>query len=311
MQRFILKTLGFIGICILLYPILVFIWGMSMHPRLHPNLQYLKGAYGHEYTRIREARKTHDVDVLVLGSSHAYRGFDPRIFKEHGIKMFNLGSSAQSHLQTQVLLKRYLNQLNPKVVIYEVYPYVFWSDGVESALDIIANDKVDLYTAKMALKMNHLKIYNALFCSFFVQKFGIDQDFKEPKKIEYDTYISGGYVQRDMAYNELDSASAFSWKVRPKQMKAFEKNLELIRASGAKVLLVMAPVTETRYSSARNNQWFDSTMAAHGTFIDFNGEIPLVDTLHFYDQHHLNQKGVEIFNEEVIERLKDGGLEKD
>ena len=82
-------------------------------------------------------RKIKNVDVLFLGSSHAYRGFDPRIFRKRGYSSFNLGSSAQTPSQTKVWLKRYLKHLNPKIVIYEVYPGTFSSDGIEASLDLV------------------------------------------------------------------------------------------------------------------------------------------------------------------------------
>jgi len=78
------------------------------------------------------------VDILFLGSSHSYRGFNPQYFS--GYKTFNLGSSAQTPIQTNLLLKRYLHQLNPKTIVYEVYPISLSIDGVESSSDIIAND---------------------------------------------------------------------------------------------------------------------------------------------------------------------------
>jgi hypothetical protein len=40
-----------------------------------------------------------------------------------------------------------------------------------------------------------------------------------------------------------------------------------------------------------------------GTLYDFNEILTLNDTLHFFDSHHLNQNGVEIFNNELIRIL--------
>ena len=62
------------------------------------------GCYGHTFTRMQDAQKTKNVDVLIVGSSHAYRGIDPRILQKDGISAFNLGSSAQTPINTKVLL---------------------------------------------------------------------------------------------------------------------------------------------------------------------------------------------------------------
>ena len=71
---------------------------------LNNNLIY-KQRGGHLHSRLLEINKHQNVDVLFLGSSHAYRGFDTRIFKESGIASFNLGSSSQAPVQSLLLLK--------------------------------------------------------------------------------------------------------------------------------------------------------------------------------------------------------------
>ena len=113
MAKFIKSILWFTPYSLAIYLLLLVFWGELTPPLLKKNLNYKKGSYGHLYSRIRELKKTHDVDILFLGSSHTYRGFDPRIFARHGFHTFNLGSSSQSPIQTEILLKRYLDKLNP------------------------------------------------------------------------------------------------------------------------------------------------------------------------------------------------------
>ena len=58
-------------------------------------------------------------------------------------------------------------QLNPKLIVYAVDPNAFASDGVESAMDIIANDKNDRESLKMLAKINHLKVFNTLIYGYY------------------------------------------------------------------------------------------------------------------------------------------------
>ena len=139
------------------YLVLLIIWGELMPTIFKKNLTYSRGAYGHMYTRIREAEKVKNIDMLFIGSSHAYRGFDTRVAKTYGYESFNLGSSAQTPVQTELLLKKYLGNLNPKLIVYEVYPYTFTNDGVESSLDMIANGKIDYDILNMAFALNNIK----------------------------------------------------------------------------------------------------------------------------------------------------------
>jgi hypothetical protein len=167
------------------------------------------------FTRLKEIKqinKNQNIDILFLGSSHAYRGFDTRIFKKYGYNTFNLGSSSQTPIQTLVLLKRYLDRINPETVIFEVNPTTFSSDGVESSLDIIANDRNDIYSYEMAFKIHHIKTFNTLLYAEYRDIFHLDDSFTEPIKKRKDTYIKGGFVEKEMAYykpekmdkNEID-----------------------------------------------------------------------------------------------------------
>src|SRR5690554_4580115 len=99
-------------------------------------------------------------------------------------------------MQTKVLLDRYLTSLNPKVVIYEVYPVVFTLDGVESSLDIIANDENDLNSIEMALKIDNIKTYNTLLYGFTCDFLSLNKSFIEPVVKGNDKYISGGFVEK-------------------------------------------------------------------------------------------------------------------
>ncbi len=266
-------------------------------------MKYVIGSYGHMNSRLKEVKTiSAPVDVLFLGSSHAYRGFDGRNLQ--GINTFNLGSSSQTPLQTNVLLHRYWNQLKPAKVLYEVFPFSFTQDGVESSLDILANDRNDWRSVKMSLTQNNIEVYNSLFFSTANQWLGRDADFAEARKKREDTYIDGGFVEREAAYYDNKKLPQVTWKPRENQMCYFEKNLKFMKENGAEVILVFAPITHERYSTFRNLDYFDSVMRGYGTYIDFNKEVSLNDSLHFYDSHHLNQDGVNIFNAKLLEYLK-------
>ncbi len=269
------------------------------------NLDYQKGLYGHMFTRAQEAKSTRDVDILFIGSSHAYRSFDPRLFAEAGLTTFNLGSSQQTHLQTHVLLKRYLDPLNPKIVFYEVYPAIFAASSVESALDLIANDRNDLESIRMALQINHLKVYNALIYALYRDLFQLDTDFKEPRKRGADTYIPGGYLQKKLAYYTPSNKPQRrkGWRQRPEQVEAFEQNLAMIRARGSRVILIQVPWPKSQYRLYIHRKKYDVQMQSYGEYYNYMTLLELDEHRHFYDKGHMNQDGVKLFNEDLIRRL--------
>ncbi|WP_315817932.1 hypothetical protein [Paraflavitalea speifideaquila] len=106
--------------------------------------------------------RTRSIDVLIVGSSHAYRGYDPRIFLQKKIHIFNLGSSTQTPIQTEYLLNKYLKQLNPKVVVLDIYPRLFGNDGAESMVDLLGNMPIDKNMVALTWKVNDIRGYNSL-----------------------------------------------------------------------------------------------------------------------------------------------------
>jgi len=287
----------------LLYPVMIFIWGVTMPSALKPNLNYCLGAYGHMNSRLKEVKEIKKVDVLIVGSSLAYRGLDTRIFSANGISSFNLGSSSQTPIQTKVLLTRYLDMLAPRKVIYVVDPDAFTSDGVESSLDVISNDKNDVNSVKMALEVNNIKVYNTFIYAFIRQKLNLDINYSEPQIKDDETYIPGGYVEKKLVFFKKINYKNQKWDFKQKQFKAFNDAVSFIKERGVKLILVNPPITKSLYKSYENNHTFDSIMATSGNYYDFNGKVSLDDSLNFYDQVHLNQSGVEKFDSVLILKM--------
>jgi len=300
---FFRNIIHFVLVSVIGYIILLILWGEVVPRPLKKNLFNNIGGYGHTHARLKEIKTTSNIDVLFLGSSHTYRSFDTRIFDKHEIKSFNLGTNAQKAHQTNILLKRYLKKIKPKVVIYEVYPGNLSGDGVESTINIINNDNIDLNIVKLAFKQNNLKIYNALVFSVYYDVIQKKINYKQPKKSYDDVYINGGFVQKNIKYFKNISHKKSEWIIDRQQLKIFEENIKIIKENNIKLILVQAPITKNFYNSHSNNQYYDSIMNSLGNYYNFNKLMSVNDSLHFYDYHHLNQNGVNIFNEKMIKIL--------
>ncbi len=303
MKKFIILLLKFSVFILVFYSILIIFWGRFAPAILRPNINFTYRTYGFTNTRLNEIKNFKNIDILFLGSSHAYRGFDTRIFDEAGLKSFNLGSSSQTPIQTEILIKRYLDSLKPKMIIFEVSPLSFSTDGVESTLDIISNDINDLKSIKLALNQNNLKIYNTLFYSYF---HSIYRDLFDEKKYAEDImkgndmYISGGYVEKQFKLFKYVNYPETKWEFNETQFSALQRIMKLVKKRNIKLILIQAPSTSNFYNAHTNNIEFDDRISNYGIYFNFNEISKLDDSLHFYDAHHLNQKGVEILDNDVI-----------
>jgi len=308
MRNFINRTITFLLYAVIFYLVIVILTGLIVPLRVTKNLKYRIGSNGFLNTRIKELKNYGETDLLIVGSSRTYRGFDPRIFEQYGIRSFSLGSSAQTPMQTNILLKRYFDLIDPELVIFEVSPENLSSDGVESALDLIANDKNDLYTVSMALKLNNIKVYNTLIYGIFRDLFDLNKNFKEQPNREGDTYVSGGFVENHLIGDPESRNFESEIYFRDYQKSEFLKILDFLKAKEVPVILVRVPVTKYRYTKVINNLEIDNYFRSSGIYINGMDIVHLSDSLDFSDSHHMNQTGVEKFNRSLIDHLYQNNL---
>lgn len=297
MKRFVLNILKFLLAIIIVYPFCVWGWGKFVPVKLNKNIVAEKGSYSFSYKRFKEIKKYGEVDVVILGSSHAFVEIDPRNFEEKGFKTFNLGSSAQTPIQTEVLIKRYLDILNPKTVVFEVFPRMFTIDGIESSMDLVRNDSVGIDYLSMALESRNIKLINTTI--FHYMNSGLAQVYGEKYKIDKQ-YISGGFVVEKIKTIERLRYESQRWTFLEYQFDALQRIVKFLESKNVKVLLVEAPYTSSLYSSYSNHEEFEKRMLEIGRYINYNGRVNLVDTLHFSDPDHLNINGVRLFNSVLL-----------
>jgi len=316
MKNFLTNLFRFLGFFLPVYCVYLFVWGQFMPAPINKNLNYRIGSTGHMYSRIKDVKNFDGVDILFIGSSLSYRGFDTRIFSKRNISSFNLGSSSQSPIQTEILLHRYMEGLNPKLVVFEVFPDTFESDGVESSVDLIANDRIGLDTVKMALTVNHLKTYNTLLYGLFRQILRLNEGFNEERKCKTtrDTYISGGFVEKDVDYHAVAVSipglviKSRKMEFNKKQLAAFHRCLQFVKRRNLPYVLVQAPITADLYKSRQNNREIDEYFHSLGVYYNFNGLLQLNDSEHYFDVHHLNRIGVELLDAKLIMLLRQDGF---
>jgi hypothetical protein len=156
----------------------------------------------------------------------------------------------------------------------------------------------------MALDLNHIKVYNALLYGFERQLLNKDAEFIEALKKGNDNYISGGYVEKEISFFKNKKQNTKKWKLSKEQLSSFNEIVDLVKRKNSRLILVYAPITSALYNSYSNNKMVDSLMRTYSTYYNFNDIMQLDDSLHFYDPHHLNQNGVQLFNDQLIKLLK-------
>ena len=300
-RHFVGRTLLFVLVACVGYILLLCLFGDLGWARTG---NFKAGNQGHIFTRMKEAREYHDIDVLFLGSSHCYRTFDTRFYEANGIHCYNLGSSNQSPIQTRVLLDAYLDSLHPKFVVFEVHDDIMRNDGVESAVDMLINVPITAEASKMAWGLKNMKVLNTWAYSLYNQKVMHRLDnFVEDSVIFNFRHVRGGFLENDSCNFVKRNYARKDLTIQPKQLKALKQCLAMLDERNIPYLLVETQDALQYRKSVKNHEWFEKQMSALGPY--YYEVLPLVDTLHFFDSSHFNKEGVRLFNEHFLNILRE------
>jgi hypothetical protein len=269
------------------------------------NIKYFRGGPGHLLTRLQEADTTGPVDILFMGSSHTYRGFDMRIFRAAGYTCFNLGSSGQSPLQTEVLFDRYIEQLDPQLIILDILPTNYNSLSIEPCIDFLSNSKIGKNEILMSLKYKNISIVNTLLFAMFKSTFR-EERTNTIISNRKEKYIAGGYVEKteDIPFKPRTEAIKLEWPPPSAQWEAFIRFVSKVRSRGIELVLVQTPVTRTWQYGPTDQAKLEETFAPWGTaFINMSAALPGSEPDLFYDGNHMRHTSVERFNTMFLDSL--------
>jgi len=279
---------------------------LSLFLNKHTNIPKNKSKYGGDSVyRFNEIYNYKNIDLLFIGSSHCYRSFDPRFFSKHGINTFNLGTTSQSPLNSYFLVDNFLENLNPRVIILELYWGTLKGNGVESCIDLSQQIRANKTLIRMAIATRNIQSINALICNFFKKK------NTDPFLHSSDEYIKGGFVETKREdFIPQWNLSSYKIKINDYQIKYIEKIIDLIHNNGKKVLIIITPVSKAYYDKVVNYDYWSSFLntISNGNgihVIDFNSLSYLQSEDYYYNLDHLNSKGVSKFNEILYTMLLD------
>ncbi len=230
-------------------------------------------------------------DAIVLGSSHAYRGYDPRIFEQSGISLFNAGTSAQNAKGSFVLYNEYLRNRSD-VFVLDIYDPVFELEGTESNMRLIQNVPTD--KAAMRLVAQEFKMYtvNALA----VRMASLNPIDEAPNS----DYIKNGFCEKKGILYAVEPLNDSVFDANEEMFVAFEKMVKQMQADGKRIVLCSHPLP----ASPGLHNYHDKFLSRFNPLIERLG-VPYIDFTYytegfgineFADISHMNQQGVELYN---------------
>lgn len=293
----------FLAIVVAIYLAFMFVLvnvKIGNNPLVYRTSEVLSWKGGNSYKKFVDFDIQHPYDVIVIGSSHAYRGYDPRIFKKSGKELFNLGTSGQSVYNSYFIAKNYITASNCKLVILELYDGALSSDAIEPSSDLIENISSDKAALEMTIALKDPRTLN-MFSVRVLNK-------STPPMYEDSAYVYNGFSEKHDSVKKV----AKDWcnarpKVSPLQVNYLNKILTYFKSNNIRVVLVSHPAPKELNNG--NHQKFIPIIQGFAKkydvrYLDYSYSHDLELRHDFYDGHHLNQSGVKKFNKMVIQDLK-------
>ncbi len=299
---FWVKTISFVVIISLCFAAF---WGVF-------RFKYADGIYG--WDKYQEQPKG-TVDVLVLGSSHAFEGINPAVlYGEYGIAAFDLCGSIQLMWNTYFFLQEALKTQSPKLVILEAYG-VTKTNEFSDASRIIKNNygisSLDQYLPSLmaSVPSGELEEYLWQFNQFHSRYTELSPaDFK--KNLGEEQFVNwkgfgnntGHTVFERPEFQNLNERLSLTGKTEI----YYRKVIELCKEKGIPLLVVAAPYILTAEEQMRFNRAEAIAQEYDVPFINYNkiyDNLALDFATDFADPEHLNESGNIKFTEKLGEYL--------
>ena len=285
MRSFYIFALSVVTSCVVLY--LIAMWSLSnIHfkglPLIYRTNSFYQWQGGDTYHKLKLLEE--NPKVLVLGSSKAYRGIDCNVLSEQVGATLNLGTTAQNVCVSFSLLKEHLRFSKPDLLVIEISPISFESDGFESRVNLLANG-VSMNLAQDLGIFKDIRYTNV----FLSQKFKLsDESFYEKDGYQNcGSVLSDSSLPAEFAFPELDN----EFLPGEEQKGCFSELVDFVQSEGINTIFINLPVPE----ESKGADIIKCSSYVHSCKRDIPylelDDAEINTTEHFYDHIHLNAKG--------------------
>lgn len=253
------------------------------------------------------------VDVLVLGSSHAFVNVNPTLlYEEYGIASYDLCASMQPTWNTYYYLKEALKYQKPQLIVMDVYrltetfTYSKESKMIKSTFGMrFSMDKYQaIYQSLENPNMGETLLYMMEFPSYHGRYAEVLKGELEGEAVVDDSYKGAHPVSEVTPMTRPDNSGVTeTLEIEPKTFLYFEKILALAEEEGIPVLLINAPYImggEDKMIYNTLEEYLSTQDTYHNVaYVDYNelyDELGLDFNTDFADPEHMNTKGIVKFN---------------
>lgn len=299
---------SFIAVYLLLFAILFFLQPGGI-PFIYRATQGNLWEGGGTWLKFKNFDTEKKWDAIVLGSSHAYRGYNPDVFKNYKLDMYNLGTSNQHMMCTHYIVKNFITKDNCKLLVLDMFDKVFANNDIESKSDIIQNVNDDKTAIDVALSSNDIRAFNMITLRYFNKTI-------DPLNIDTLGYNNGFLVSRKLLDPKKKDKEKMNWKYEAErsQKKYLSQLLAHCNKNGIRIVAVSHPAPAI-YPMVDHDKFLKDVRPLFEKYkvkyYDYTHYPEMGGIIYYSDPTHLNHLGAIKFNKIFINDLiKDGVISK-
>lgn len=284
----------------------------------------IENSYSIKKKNLQEVIET--IEILNLGSSHAYMGIDPSSFSFKG---FNMANVSQSFFYDYKLLEKYIDKASKLKIV--LLPVSYFSFGF-SLSDNSEYWRCYFYERYEKLPIeNNANLINMKRCSMFAlygNKESLNYILKLFKvNLAENINKNGAYLETNYDTNLFKNSisdslgkirttihdKTFSIDNTDDNYKYVEKIIKLCKQKNVTPVLITTPVYQTYYKNMNPEIWnatqdlIDKLSAEYGIKYYNYLKDSRFTIEHFRDNDHLNPAGARMFssiiNDEILKRI--------
>ena len=254
-----------------------------------------------------------NIDIVFLGSSRCYQGFDPAVVDlVTGMNSFNLGSSSQTPITSYYLLKEVYRTQKPKVVILEISVDVLNTEQLVNGgyiLDAMHNslNKLDFFLHGFDFKeqvelLLPLYRYRENRGFFYYSLFDDIDEHYDKKRV----YLEKGFVVNENNISENISYEFLKTEKLAENVDYLKKINTLANTEGSELVFIYIPYPSGTkiIDQAEFVEYIDDKIDDLGKeFINYLSNDEDYGDEYFADGNHLNLAGATKLSHEIAQEI--------
>ena len=271
--------------------------------------------FGTDVLNFYEQEKN-SIDILVLGSSHAYSAINPYLIEElTGLKTYNFCTQQQPIWITYHYFIEALKTQNPQYVLLELFMVIDEED--DYAEESVNRDAID----KMKMSLNKIETIMASVdkkedrTPYYFNIMKYHTRYKELNATDFKTAFLGetldnkGYIalpKTEYAFPAQKLRSEEEAEIHNKSLKYLSRIFELAEENNMKLILIKTPALYDEQSLARLNTIKRIAKNKNIILLDYVNNMEKLNLDYyndFYDHGHLSGTGSDKFTKKLIEDL--------